>query len=171
MKNHVVLKVRDTKAVRDLVIVLAVFAVMIVGLTAMSNPGGLQIAVCTVIAVLCGGAITGLLRQPDWEVTITPEGIEAEEMRYGAERHKKWSDYKFAYRFRGNMAERHLLLSPVELSRKEALKIYHQCIITGKCTYRKCLCASMPLEMRDDVLGMARDAGLTVVEQAVHTWF
>ena len=171
MKDHVVLKVRDPMAVRVLVLVLAAFAVLVVGLTAISNPGGLEIAVCTVIAVLYCGAIASLLRQPDWEVTITPEGIDAEDMRYGAERHKKWSDFRYAYRFRGNMAERHLLLSPVELSRKEALKIYHRCIITGKCTYRKCLCASMPLEDRDDVHDMARAAGLTVVEQALHTWF
>ena len=171
MKEHVVLKVRDRVATRNLSIALVAFAVLVVALTAISNPGGLEIAVCTVIAVLSGVSVVFLLNQPNWEVTITPEGIDAEELRYGAERHKKWSDYKYAYRFRGNVAERHLLLAPAELSRKDALKIYHQCIVTGKCTYRKCLCAAMPLSDRDDVLGMARDAGLKVVEAAIHTWF
>lgn len=171
MKNHVVLNVRDRVATRGLAAALAFFAVLIVALTAISNPGGLEIALCTVIAVLCGVGVVALLNQPNWKVTITPEGIDAEELRYGAERHKKWSDYKYAYRFRGNVAERHLLLAPAELTRKEALKIYHQCIVTGKCTYRKCLCAAMPLSDRDDVLDMARNAGLTVVEAAIHTWF
>lgn len=53
MKNHAVLNVRDRVATHGLAATLAFFAVLIAALTAISNPGGLEIAVCTYRKCLC----------------------------------------------------------------------------------------------------------------------